>query len=130
MEFLHSIRTPFLSSDQRQRELNEIIELLRVHRILKVEILFGVFWGNDYGNWTPIPVGLDEIKSKILEAEDSKAGTFDEHDFTIIVNNTETEILFCHEYDLHLDFNVETDLVHSILDHWRQAGYHLERWVK
>ncbi|GAB4093023.1 hypothetical protein GCM10028786_19500 [Flaviaesturariibacter terrae] len=125
MNYKNSIRTPILTFDQRLPELTFIIELLRSYNIKTVDLLFGWPWGNEYGGWTPFQIGLDEILTKISEAEASGAGTFKEDDLSIIADKPQIELLFCHEYDLHLDFNDENTIVAAILDHWRTCGYQL-----
>ena len=119
MDYQYSIQTPILTTDQRLSELTYIIELLRSHDIKRVDLWFGWPWGDAYGNWTPFQVSPDEILFRISEAESLKAGSFVKDDLAIIITNLEMEILFCHEYDLHLDYNLQNSLVTDILDHWK-----------
>jgi hypothetical protein len=39
----------------------EVIQILKANQIHIVEILFGIFWGNQYKDWTPYDVNAEEI---------------------------------------------------------------------
>jgi hypothetical protein len=60
---------------------------------------------------------------EIALAESVSTGSFEEDDFFITLSEFQTEVLFCHEYDIHLKYNEENDVTTAVLDHWRTAGY-------
>lgn len=125
MKYQYTVRTPYLNSSQRQSELYFLLELLYSHEVDGVELLFGAFWGNDYRNWTPVFVYINEIVAEIALAESTQAGTFEEDDFTVIVNKYNAEILFCHEYNIHLSYNEENKFVNSLVAHWKNISFEL-----
>jgi hypothetical protein len=88
--------------------------------------LFGTFWGNDYGDWTAVSVKLTEIAKEISMAESVSTGSFEEDDFFVIINELKTEILFCHEYDIHLEYNEENNVT-AVLEHWNIVGYEVKK---
>jgi hypothetical protein len=127
MDYKYTISTPVLTSAQRREELSFLIELLNREGYHSVDILFGTFWGNDYGDWTAVSVKLTEIAKEISMAESVSTGSFEEDDFFVIINELKTEILFCHEYDIHLEYNEENNVTAAILEHWNIVGYEVKK---
>jgi hypothetical protein len=127
MDYKYTISTPVLTSAQRREELSFLIELLNREGYHSVDILFGTFWGNDYGDWTAVSVKLTEIAKEISMAESVSTGSFEEDDLFVIINELKTEILFCHEYDIHLEYNEENNVTAAILEHWNIVGYEVKK---
>jgi hypothetical protein len=127
MDYKYTISTPVLTSAQRREELSFLIELLNREGYHSVDILFGTFWGNDYGDWTAVSVKLTEIAKEISMAESVSTGSFEEDDPFVIINELKTEILFCHEYDIHLEYNEENNVTAAILEHWNIVGYEVKK---
>jgi hypothetical protein len=77
-------------------------------------MLFGWAWGNDYKNWTPFTTTVEEIAGEIDKANKSGSGSFYDDDTVLYLNHLTTEILFCHEHDIHLSYNEANPIVNSI----------------
>jgi len=129
MNYKYKISAQPLTSTQRREELKFLIELLSQMGYQSVEILFGTFWGNEYRDWTPVSIKLNEIAKEIALAETVSTGSFEEDDFFITVNELQTEVLFCHEYDIHLEYNEDNELTSAILSHWNTTGYEVKKRV-
>ena len=118
MKYTYTIFTKVLAETEYKNWLSEIIEILKNNDIHEVEILFGVAWGNEYKDWTPFKVDVEEIVNEIKEAEKMNVGRFSHDDFFIMVSEIEVEILFCHECDMHLSFNDQNRVVSAIINEW------------
>jgi hypothetical protein len=118
MDFLHTTFTKILDEKSFKQELANTIGILNNNEIHFVKILFGVAWGNTYHDWTPFQVETTEINSEIKKAEALKVGRLGDDDFYIIIADFETEILFCHERDVHLSFNKYNSFVTDLTKSW------------
>lgn len=112
------VYTKRLSREDYEACLYEIINILKANKIREVEMLFGFAWGNDYKNWTPFIVATDDILIEIDKAEKSGAGDFFNDDTFFTLPNLGCEILFCHEYDIHLEFDQSNVVVNAITVAW------------
>lgn len=81
-------------------------------------MLFGFAWGNYYKNWTPFKVSIESIITEIDKAEKSEAGDFFNDDIFFYL--PDCEILFCHEYDIHLEFDQRNVTVNAIFEAWER----------
>ena len=127
MEFQNEIFSKVLSKEEYKASFEEIIQVLRNHRCKEVDILFGVAWGNEYKDWTPFSVPIDNITQEIALAEQLEVGQFGNDDFYLMLNALQTEILFCHELDIHLRYNQENTIIQEILQYWETKGLIHER---
>jgi len=100
--------------------LFEIIDTLKANEILEIEILFGFAWGNEYKDWTPFIVPTDNIVLGLDKAEKSGAGSFFNDDTFFYLKELDCEILFCHEYDIHLEFDHSNMVVNTIIEGWKR----------
>ena len=116
-----------MTSIQRREELQFLTEFLSGKGYHNVEILFGAFWGNDYLDWIPVSVKLHKIDKKIALAEANSTGSLEEDDFFVIIIELQTEVLFCHEHDIHLAHNKENEVKAAILNHWRTLEYNVKQ---
>jgi hypothetical protein len=122
MEFAFTYRSKVLSRKDLRHELIKIIALLTKNNITSVEILFGVAWGNVYKDWTPFVVKESEINNEIEKAEKLEVGSIGRDDFYIMLPHLETEILICHECDIHLSYNNSNTLVENVINEWKASG--------
>jgi hypothetical protein len=87
--------------------------------VFQIEMMFGFAWGNEYKGWTPFIVSADEIAIEIDKAEQSGTGSFYNDDTFFYLGELNCEILFCHEYDIHLEFDKPNEVVNDIIKGWR-----------
>jgi hypothetical protein len=117
MNYTNAVFTRKLNELEYKSCLLEIIDILKCEKVLEIEIMFGFAWGNEYKDWTPFTVSLDNIMTQIDEAE-KKTGTFFEEDTFLYLHDITTGILFCHEHDIHLDYNETNKIVAAIISAW------------
>ncbi|MCU7552583.1 hypothetical protein OCK74_25920 [Chitinophagaceae bacterium LB-8] len=122
MEYSIKYVTRILSKNEYQNEFDLIINLLQQHRIGQVELLFGFAWGNEYGDWTPLLTHPADIRKEIQKAQSTGAGSFGSDDLFMTLSDLETELLFCHENDVHLAYNQDNPIAGAILEGWRKKG--------
>jgi desulfoferrodoxin (superoxide reductase-like protein) len=95
----------------------EIIQLLQTNHLLKVEIMFGIFWGNHHNDWIPYVVTQDKILQKIEKADRSGFGSFYQDDLFAFLPKQTIEIL-CQEHDIHLTYRQENKFLLDIIKTW------------
>ena len=122
MEYKVEVFSKILSLSEYKNAINKIIAMLRNNGIQEVEILFGFAWGNEYNNWNSMPIRTDSILSEIVKAESMGVGELGRDDFYITCTNLQTEILFCHETDVHLRYTHLNQPVEDILNLWLQEN--------
>ncbi len=111
-----------LSRQECKNCLDEIIEILKTRKVLEIEMMFGFAWGNEYKEWTPFTVSPDEITIEIDKAEKSGTGSFYNDDTFLYLRELHSEILFCHEYDIHLEFDQPNEVVNDIIEAWKSKN--------
>lgn len=87
---------------------------------MEIEMMFGWAWGNEYKDWTPFMVSTNDIATEIDKAEQSGAGNFYNDDTFFYLKEWHCQILFCHEFDIHLDFDENNNLVDDIIGRWKK----------
>jgi hypothetical protein len=97
-----------------------LIDIFKKNEIKDVEILFGWAWGNEYKVWTPFNVEIDNILDEIYKAEKTGYGNFYKDDIFITLNEFQAGIRFCHEHDIHINYNSECDIVLDIVSAWEK----------
>ena len=120
MEFQNEVFSKILSIEDYKNKFEEVIRILDKQNFKEVEILFGVAWGSTYKDWTPFKVPLCQVAPEIQLAEQLGEGRFGDDDFYIIVYEPQLEILFCHERDIHLRYNLDNLLAIDILARWNR----------
>jgi hypothetical protein len=118
MEFQKEVFSKILSKDDYNANFKEIIQIIDKDQDREVEILFGVAWGNEYKDWTPFKVPVYLVEKEIHLAEQLKVGKFGGDDFYITINELQTQILFCHEMDIHLRYNKGNPIIQEVLQRW------------
>lgn len=98
----------------------EYLDILKKDNIKEVLILFGIFWANEIyeDDWNFELVTLEQMISKINYAESQNFGTLAEDDFFIRINEYEYEIIFCHEYDVHVKSNSPSKYTDFLKSYW------------
>jgi hypothetical protein len=119
-QYKNTVYTKQLSREQCKNCLDEIIDILQINQVPEIKMLFGFAWGNDYKDWTSFLVSTDEITIEIDRAEKSGTGNFFNDDTFFYLPEFDCEILFCHEYDIHLEFNQSNMVVNAIIEAWKR----------
>ena len=105
------------------KEVDFIVDVLKNNGVIEVEMLYGWSWGS----WETFYCDITEVKNEIKKQETLTGGFFGENDVHVRVDALETEITFCHECDIHIEFNTINRVVTEILHHWntRKIIHHL-----
>ena len=123
MNYANNQITRLLPLDNLQTELSSILDALESCRIIQIELLFGFAWGNEYLNWEPIRVRPEQMSSEIQKAETTSSGKFGKDDLFITLVDEPTQVLFCHEGDIHLSYDETTEFVKRVIGDWQQKQY-------
>ena len=121
-QYKNIVYTKQLSREECKTSLAEIISIFRAAKIVEIELLFGFAWGNEYKDWTPFIVPTDNIMVELDKAEKSGAGSFFNDDTFFCLPELDCEILFCHEYDIHLEFDQPNVTVNAIIEAWERRN--------
>ncbi len=104
-----------MTSAEKRISLNEILNLVSVWSHKKVSILYGWSWANEIDpTWATKEIPVTDILKDLSNKENLSGKTFDENDFTIFIDDN-IEILFCHEKDVHVIFQNESEIINKIL---------------
>lgn len=118
------IVTIVLARDALWQELNFLIGHFRDKEILKCEVLFGYSWGIYYYDgqpWKEEEIDLLSLIELIHKTERSGIGTFGESD--LIISLPGIKFNFCHEGDIHIEFENGSSDALVFLDRWKNSGY-------
>lgn len=119
MDLVFEVYTPMLEHHDFFSTVDDVLAILYKHNVPTVGICFG--WAWDKG-WTTENVDVKDIMSMIKQHEQHTKKDFGENDVYISINHLDTELLFCHESDIHCSFNQLNTLVISILTMWKAKG--------
>jgi len=105
--------------------VDEVISILKRNNISDIEMFFGVSWGD----WQSFESTVDDIHMQIKKQEQVTGQSFLDNDVFITIKDLETEIKFCHETDLHIDFNRANPITTEIINSWKAKGivHHITR---
>ena len=118
MDYNYEIFSIVFTKEKYIENLKVILKILTKNNYNEINLLFGFAWGNKYKDWTPFKVLTKEIESEISLAEIKQVGKFGNDDLFIIIQELQTEIMFCHEMDIHLEFNSENKITNEIINYW------------
>ncbi|KQC32808.1 hypothetical protein AAU57_05390 [Nonlabens sp. YIK11] len=118
MDYINQLCSPILSKEIYSINLDAIINILKMCGHEQVDLLFGFSWGNDYKDWKEFKVPVQEIKNEIVLAQKKGVGEFGANDLFITIPELQTEILFCHEMDIHLRYEKRNRVVNEIVSFW------------
>ncbi len=110
--------TPMMKEENFFMEVDYVINVLRSNGVHDIEMFYGWSWGE----WETFHSAVDEIKSEIRKQEEITGGRFGENDVYITIDSLETQIIFCHEADIHIEFNKVNGVVADILNSWKLKG--------
>lgn len=104
--------------------LKKIIEVLVNHNIQIVDIMFGFAWGNYIyeNNWDNMTINASEIIARAYEYKEY--GNIGDDDLYINIPDSNIEILICHERDIHIRYEQDSELLSKL-----QKVLPEEQWV-
>jgi len=118
MDFEYIVYTPMMDIEEFLTEVDLVISVLKDNKVSDIEMYFGFSWGS----WESFYSNVLEIKSEIKKQEQITGDSFGENDVYVVINELETEIVFCHEADIHIEFNRVNKVVSDILNNWNDRG--------
>ena len=122
MAHTYVVMTPMMLDEEHHlffERVNEVIGFLLKNKITTVDILFACMWDD---GWEPFTANVPDIMDHIRRHEQKTGSRFGENDVYINLPRLETQIVFCHEADLHIEFNNSNPLVRDILAGWEIGG--------
>jgi hypothetical protein len=118
-----------LSRPDLQADLRALLEVAEQEQILSLSVLFGFAWGIEYRDYEYFDIGPSEILAEVSEAERREVGMLGNDDLVIRDRGEQWEVLYCHEADIHLDYNATCRVVEACLSRWSTMGW-VEREAK
>jgi hypothetical protein len=118
-----SIVTGPVEAAQLYEELGHVAHYFKAVGHDACKTVLGFAWGNEYyaGDWLKEVTPLQDLTSKIQGVERSGLGRIGSDDLLVCVAGL--EFLFCHEGDIHLDFDTPNEATEHFLLRWRDRGY-------
>ncbi|MGE5682116.1 MAG: hypothetical protein ACM34K_14705 [Bacillota bacterium] len=94
--------------------LKKIIEVLVNNNIQIVDIMFGFAWGNYIyeNNWDNMTIHASEIIARTYEYKEY--GNIGDDDLYINIPDSNIEILICHERDIHIRYEQDSELLSKL----------------
>ncbi len=99
-------------------EVEIVIDFLKKHNVGQLEMFYGWSWGD----WETFNSTANEIMSEIEKQEQRSKKKFGGNDVYIVIPKLDTQILFCHEEDIHIEFNQINGFVSDIVNTWKSKG--------
>jgi hypothetical protein len=107
-----------LNEHEFRNQYNLILEMLASAYPNDLALFFGFAWGDAFNNLQASPENIRSLSALVQEAEGLSAGKIGADNLHISWDNGKTEIIFCHESDIHLLYNAETEIIRAIFDNW------------
>ncbi len=112
------IISKLLNEDEFRNQYNLILKILASSYPSDLTLFFGFAWGDAFNNRQVVAENIYSLRKHVQEAEDNSAGKLGADNLHIIWENGKKEIIFCHESDIHLLYNAESDIIKAILNNW------------
>lgn len=84
--------------------------------IAQVKVLFGFAWGNQFFDWQPQRMSILQLNRAVQEGETKRFGKIGNDDLILSLESDNSEILLCHEGDIHIYFDQVTPFIEAILE--------------
>jgi hypothetical protein len=99
MEKDYDLLSRNLTEEEVWSSFDWILGCLSRHGVTAVLVVFGYDWGD----WQDETVELDNLRSRVKEAEAQELGSLSTDDLFITVENV-IQIQYCHHADIHLKY--------------------------
>ena len=112
----YQFMTEVLNNEDINEIFNGVLKELKEKFNQKYQIQYGFAWGNWIyeKDWKYLIKTPDEILSEVKMYLDKKDGKIGSDDFYIKTIDENLEITFCHESDVHIEYDIKNDLVQAI----------------
>lgn len=117
------LTTSFIKSEQVQKELDTILDLLKKKNIARVTISFGFDCGVDIDElYVENFIATDELMAFLEQSVADDKYTFGSNDLYIKAAEIDAEFLLCHESDVHL-YTENAEILDFIKNKWLKENY-------
>ena len=107
-------------------ELEFVLRYLAESQHENCDVLFGYAWGNDYyptSRWDYVAMPVANVMEEVVRVESLGMGRLGENDLFIRLPRLPIEFRFCHESDLHLEFEETNEILRAMSIRWEALGY-------
>ncbi|MFC3531366.1 hypothetical protein ACFOLG_04145 [Vogesella facilis] len=118
------IVTTVLTRDVLWQELHFMIEYFRGMGVKKCGVLLGYSWGLYYYDdqpWQEEQIDLETLPEFICQLEEKELGNFGDSDLVISLLAMKWD--FCHESDIHFEFEDHDAVAMPFINRWKALGY-------
>jgi len=119
MQSEYVVYTTIMDEETFLVNVEEVIKTLNANNVSDIEILFGIEWEED---WNPIDTTVNDIFLQIEKRAQLTGLSLYENDMFITIKDLDTKITFCHEADLHIEFNKANVVTTAIINNWKAKG--------
>lgn len=114
-----------LGAEDLWADLRTNIELLKASGYTRALVFFGFAWGKHiYENqWQDLPMELDVLEQRIVEAEKKGFGTLGSDNLYFTIEELPIRLTYSYESDIHLSYADENDIVQTIRERWISQGW-------
>ena len=114
-----------LGAEDLWADLRTNIELLKASGYNQALVFFGFAWGKHiYENqWQDLPMELDVLEQRIVEAEEKGFGTLGNDNLYFTIEALPIRLTYSYESDIHLSYADENRIVQTIRERWLSQGW-------
>lgn len=109
-----------------REEFDSFLTDLEQSETQNVNVIFGFAWGNQVygGDWIELTLTASEIRSRVSAAESRQLGRIGGDDFHVSIPASNVERLYCHEADIHIVADGQTNsYLQAQQERWQQLGW-------
>ncbi len=113
-----------LTPEELRTEFEFCIRYLQEVGYVRASVLFGWAWGNEYystNEWQAEQIELEKLSAKVREIEDSGVGKLGDDDLFVEIKGH--VFIFCHESDVHVEYEVGSEITEALWQRWSKLGY-------
>lgn len=106
-------------------DLRTNIELLKASGYTEALVFFGFGWGKHIyeGQWQDLPMALDTLERRIVEAQEKGFGSLGSDNLYFTIEALPIRLTYSYESDIHLSFADENAIVATIRQRWLSQGW-------
>lgn len=127
------ILTSEMSAEQLREELGFLVQFFRLRGHTECSVLFGYAWGIEYyreQEWYDITLPLCRLEDEVRRLEAEGLGYIGHDDLMVAFPPVDAEFRFCHDADIHLEFDESSEVIESFHERWALRGYAPKKWIK
>lgn len=106
-------------------DLRANIQLLKSSGYTDALVFFGFGWGKHIyeDQWQDLPLELDDLEPRIIEAEQKGFGRLGSDNVYFTIEALPIRLNYSYESDIHLSYADENDIVSTIRERWLSQGW-------